>query len=171
MDGKRQAILAEIPRLRRYARALLRDIDAADDLVQDCLERALARIDNWQSGESPRRWLFTLMYHLFVDETRRVKRRNQALPAAAPVGEAATAPEQATVLDLHDVLDALQELSHERRAAIVLVAVEGMSYAEAAAILDVPTGTLMSRVARGRAELRSILDSVARRKTIRVVEK
>jgi RNA polymerase sigma-70 factor, ECF subfamily len=67
MDERRQAIIEEIPRLRRYARALLRDSDAADDLVQDALERALSRMESWTSGDSPRRWLFTIMHHLFVD--------------------------------------------------------------------------------------------------------
>lgn len=172
MDEKKEAILAEIPALRRYARALLRDADAADDLVQDCLERALKRLDNWQSGETPRRWLFTLMHHLFIDEMRKAGRRSRTLSAVQVETEnVAVAPAQLDALDSRDVLDALQELSPERRSAIVLVAVEGMTYAEAATVLDVPTGTLMSRIARGREELRGILDRVRRRKTIRVVEK
>src|SRR5918911_494668 len=79
MDERRQAIIDEIPRLRRYARALLRDRDAADDLVQDSLERALSRMESWTSGESPRRWLFTIMHHLFVDQLRRAKRHVQAV--------------------------------------------------------------------------------------------
>jgi RNA polymerase sigma-70 factor, ECF subfamily len=83
MDEKKTAILAQIPRLRRYARALLRDRDAADDLVQDCLERALTRLDNWRTGENPRRWLFTIMLHLFVDQMRKVNRRGSTLPAEA----------------------------------------------------------------------------------------
>ena len=83
MDEKKAAILGEIPRLRRYARSLLRDRDSADDLVQDCLERALVRLDNWQTGESPRRWLFTIMHHLFIDQMRKVKQARRSRNAAA----------------------------------------------------------------------------------------
>ncbi|TWG94681.1 RNA polymerase sigma-70 factor (ECF subfamily) [Mesorhizobium sp. J18] len=172
MEEKKQAILAEIPNLRRYARALLRDPDAADDLVQDCLERALSRLDNWQTGESPRRWLFTVMHHLFIDEKRRARRRGRTL-VESPAGneDAAVAPVQLDVLASRDVLDALQGISADRRAALLLVAVEGLSYAQAATVLEIPTGTLMSRIARGREELRVLLDRARRRKSIRVVEK
>ncbi|MER8652860.1 RNA polymerase sigma factor, partial [Mesorhizobium sp. M1121] len=91
MDEKQRAILDEIPRLRRYARSLLRDRDSADDLVQDCLERALLRLDNWQKGESPRKWLFTIMHHLFIDQMRKVNRRGEAsmLPLEAGGGPGA----------------------------------------------------------------------------------
>ena len=172
MEEKKQAILAEIPNLRRYARALLRDADAADDLVQDCLERALSKLDNWQTGESPRRWLFTVMHHLFVDEKRRARRRSRTLvESSAGSDDAVVAPVQMDVLASRDVLDALQDLGADRRAALLLVAVEGLSYAEAATVLGIPIGTLMSRIARGREELRGLLDRARRRKTIRVVEK
>ncbi|SEB93793.1 RNA polymerase sigma-70 factor, ECF subfamily [Nitratireductor aquibiodomus] len=171
MDGKRKAIVGEIPGLRRYARALLRDADAADDLVQDCLERAFSRLDNWQTGTSPRRWLFTLMHNLFVDGVRARKRRSELVSGAAvDMRASVSAPEQNGMLDLRDVLDALQEISPERRTAILLVGVEGMSYAEAADVLDIPTGTLMSRVARGRQDLRDILDLARRRRILKAVE-
>jgi RNA polymerase sigma-70 factor (ECF subfamily) len=171
MDGKREAIVREIPGLRRYARALLRDADAADDLVQDCLERAFSRLENWQTGTSPRRWLFTLMHNLFVDGVRARKRRSELVSAAAAdIPQAVSAPEQNSVLDLYDVLDALQEVSPDRRAALLLVGVEGMSYAEAADVLGVPTGTLMSRVARGRQDLREVLDLVRRRRILKAVQ-
>ncbi|MER8645543.1 RNA polymerase sigma factor, partial [Mesorhizobium sp. M1252] len=96
MDEKQRAILDEIPRLRRYARSLLRDRDSADDLVQDCLERALLRLDNWQTGESPRKWLFTIMHHLFIDQMRKVNRRGEAsmLPLEAGGGPPQTPPPQ-----------------------------------------------------------------------------
>ncbi|WP_292893478.1 MULTISPECIES: sigma-70 family RNA polymerase sigma factor [unclassified Nitratireductor] len=171
MDGKREAIVREIPALRRYARALLRDAEAADDLVQDCLERAFSRLENWQTGTSPRRWLFTLMHNLFVDGLRARKRRNELASASiADIPASASTPEQNGVLDLHDVLDALQEVSPDRRAAILLVGVEGMSYAEAADVLDIPTGTLMSRVARGRQDLREVLDLARRRRILKAVQ-
>lgn len=171
MDDKRRAILAELPRLRRYARALMRDADAADDLVQDCMERALVRLDNWQTGESPRRWLFTVMHHLFIDEVRRAGRRAKVHQAASrDLADPVVAATQFDTLASQDVVDALQDLSAERREAIVLVAVEGMSYAEAATVLGIPAGTLMSRIARGRDDLRRMLDDARRRRSIRVVK-
>jgi RNA polymerase sigma-70 factor (ECF subfamily) len=170
MDEKRTAILAEIPRLRRYARALLRDRDAADDLVQDSLERALSRLENWRTGENPRRWLFTIMHHLFVDQTRKVRRRSETMPIEA-VEEMASPATQVENLASREILEALQAISPERRAALVMVAIEGFSYAEAANVLGIPAGTLMSRISRGREELRSLLDHAAQRRTIRVIEK
>ncbi len=172
MDEKKAAILAEIPRLRRYARALLRDRDAADDLVQDSLERALVRMDNWRTGESPRRWLFTIMHHLFIDQVRKVARRGEAALLPLDTSEALSTPAvQAESIASREIIDSLQAISPERRAALVLVAIEGFSYAEAATMLGVPAGTLMSRIARGREELRALLDGQARRRTIRIVEK
>jgi RNA polymerase sigma-70 factor (ECF subfamily) len=172
MDDRKSAILAEIPRLRRYAQALLRERDKADDLVQDTLERALGRMDNWRTGENPRRWLFTIMHHLFVDQVRKISRRGEQALLPLDSNEALAQP--ATQLDSIaslDIMDALQAISPERRAALLIVGVEGFSYAEAANVLGIPAGTLMSRIARGREELRGLLDDSARRRTIRVVEK
>ena len=107
MDEKKTAILAESPRLRRYARALLRDRDAADDLVQDSLERALTRLDNWRTGENPRRWLFTIMHHLFVDQMRKVSRRGGN--ATVPVEAAENLPSAATQQDSFAVRDILDD--------------------------------------------------------------
>ena len=172
MELRRAAILAEIPRLRRYARALLRDVDAADDLVQDCLERALKRIENWRTGDSPRRWLFTIMHHLFVDQARSRKRRAGAGMVTLEEGEALASPSvSGGGLAALEIMEALQAIAPERRAALLMVAVEGFSYAEAAQVLGVPAGTLMSRIARGRDELRALLDDGARRRAIRVVSK
>ena len=172
MDDKRTAILAEIPRLRRYARTLLRGKDSSDDLVQDTLERALAKMENWQTGENPRRWLFTIMHHLFVDQTRRRSRRGENTMLSLDDNEALGQPsQQQETAESREILDALAALSPERRAAIVLVGVEGFSYAEAAAMLEVPAGTVMSRIARGREEMRRLLDDNARRRTLKVVEK
>jgi RNA polymerase sigma-70 factor (ECF subfamily) len=171
MDDRKAAIVSEIPRLRRYARALLRDRDGADDLVQDCLERALTRLDNWQSGESPRRWLFTIMHHLFIDRMRKVRRRGETAMLPLDADEAMVAPaEQFDNAASREIVDALQAIGPDRRAALVLVSIEGFSYAEAANILGVPAGTLMSRIARGREELRGLLDDSSRRRAIRIVE-
>jgi RNA polymerase sigma-70 factor (ECF subfamily) len=172
MDQRRAAILAEIPRLRRYARALLRNRDSADDLVQDCLERALGKLDGWRTGDNPRRWLFTIMHHLFVDQMRREKRRGEAAMLPIEASEAMAVPaHQAESVASHEILDALQAISPDRRTALLMVAVEGFSYAEAANVLGVPAGTLMSRIARGREELRTILEDGSRRRAIRVIEK
>jgi RNA polymerase sigma-70 factor (ECF subfamily) len=172
MNDRKAAILAEMPRLRRYARALLRDSDAADDLVQDCLERALLRLDNWQTGESPRRWLFTIMHHLFIDQMRRARRRSEVVMLTLDDSEALSSPAlQAESVASREIVDALQAVSPDRRAALLMVGIEGFSYAEAATILGIPAGTLMSRIARGREELRGLLDDTARRRMIRVVER
>lgn len=171
MKDRQKAILAEIPRLRRYARSLMRDSDRADDLVQDCLERAFKRMENWQTGENPRRWLFTIMHNIFIDTVRKEQRRGEVIPISDMDGsQAKSGAEQHEKLVARDVLDALQQIDPDRRAALTLVAVEGFSYAEAAGILDVPAGTLMSRIARGRDELRSLLSDPGRNRTIRVVE-
>lgn len=172
MDQKRAAILAEIPRLRRYARALLRTSDAADDLVQDALERALSRMENWRIGESPRRWLFAIMHNLFIDQKRRAGRRNEGAMLPLEDREAQAQPSiQSESPESREILDTLQSIAPERRAAIVLVGIEGFSYAEAAELLGVPAGTVMSRISRGREELRRLLDDGARRRSFKVVEK
>jgi RNA polymerase sigma-70 factor (ECF subfamily) len=171
MDDRRRAILEEIPRLRRYARALLKEPDRADDLVQDCLERALGHLENWRTGESPRKWLFTIMHHIFIDTIRKEKRRGEDTILPLDESEAMSVPaSQAEDAASREVLQALQAISPERRSAILMVAIEGFSYAEASAILGVPAGTLMSRIARGRDDLRAILDGGARRRAIRVVD-
>jgi RNA polymerase sigma-70 factor (ECF subfamily) len=171
MDDRRKAILEEIPGLRRYARALLRDRDAADDLIQDCLERALSRLDNWHTGENPRRWLFTIMHNIFLDQVRRDRRHGVDRAVALDAREAQAVPAvQSGAAESLEILDALQAISPDRRAAILMVSVEGFSYAEASAILGVPAGTLMSRIARGREDLRALLETDQRRRSIRVVE-
>ncbi len=112
------------------------------------------------------------MHHLFVDQMRKVSRRGGN--ATVPVEAAENLPSAATQQDsfaVRDILDALEAISPERRAAIMMVAVEGFSYAEAANILGIPAGTLMSRIARGREELRGLLDDAARRRTFRIVER
>jgi len=160
MNDRRQAIVEEIPRLRRYARMLLTDSDAADDLVEHSLERALSRMQSWTSGDSLRRGLFKIMHHLVVDQSRRTDRHVHAL-TAMPVDEVASV----------EMLSALQQIDLERSAALVLVAVEGLSYTDAANVLGISTSMLVSRIAAGWEELRSILDDFSRRKAIKVVQK
>lgn len=152
--NKAAAIAAEIPRLRRYARGLVGDAAAADDLVQDCLVRALANQAQWCEGASPRGWLFKILYHLHVDAHRRARRR----PLHVDFDEAAkslVSPEGGGDQAL-DIDDALARLPDEQRQVLLLVALEGLSYAETADVLDVPIGTVMSRISRARDRLRGI---------------
>ncbi|MER9299260.1 sigma-70 family RNA polymerase sigma factor [Mesorhizobium sp. M0621] len=160
-DERRRAIVEEIPRLRGYARALMRDRDAADDLVQDSLERALSRMANWTVGDTPRSWLLTIMHNLFIDQLRRAKRHAQAVTTISKTIDAIAMSPEAERLVSVDVFSALQQINPERRAALVLVAVEGLSYDDASKALGIPAGTLASRIVRGREELRSILEGVA----------
>lgn len=154
-----EAIAAEIPRLRRYARALVGGEPEADDLVQDTLERALSRIHLWREGDNPRRWLFTILHNLHVDRIRGRMR----LPAHAELDPAVPDPASRPTdgVTSCEVSAALQQLSREHREVLLLVALEGLSYAETAAILSVPIGTVMSRLARARERMRILLDREA----------
>jgi RNA polymerase sigma-70 factor, ECF subfamily len=156
LEFRRDAVAAEIPRLRRYARALLGDDVEADDLIQDTLERALARIDQWRQGDSPRKWLFSILHNLHVDSLRRKSRRPPHVGLeSVGVEQSAPAADGASGRDLDR---ALQLLSGEQRKVVLLVGLEGLSYAETAEVLEIPIGTVMSRLARGRERLRSLMD-------------
>ncbi len=148
----------QIPALRRYARGLTGDADAADDLVQDCLERALSRWGLFRVGEDLRPWLFTILRNLHLDRLRRDRRRGRDVDL-----DAADLPAQAADQDagfgVRDALAALDLLPEEQKSLLLLVGVEDLSYAEAARVLGVPVGTVMSRLARGRQRLRAILAS------------
>jgi RNA polymerase sigma-70 factor (ECF subfamily) len=153
-------ILAEIPRLRRYAFVLLRDQGSADDLVQDTLERALSRQKLFQPGTNLRAWLFTIMHNMHVNAVIKARR---APPAGttddiAESHRSAVPPSQGDRLMLRDLERALDTLSEEQRSVVLLIGVEGLSYAETASVLDVPVGTVMSRLARGRSRLRSLMN-------------
>jgi len=150
-----RAILAELPRLRRYARAMLGDRAAADDLVQDTLERAWRQIAQWQAGRELRPWLFGIMHNLRVDQLRRGRLATAELDDSAEA--VATRPTQSDHLEVMDLEAALRQLPEEQRAVLLLVGVEAMSYAEIAEALAIPLGTVMSRLARGRERLRQIL--------------
>jgi len=161
------AILAEIPRLRRYARAMLGDRAAADDLVQDTLERAWARLHQWRAGSDMRAWLFGIMHNLRVDQLRRPRLATQSLDAddyAVP-----TRPTQNDALELRDLESALDHLPDEQREVLLLVALDEMSYADVSATLGIPLGTVMSRLSRGRERLRLIMDGQLPTTRLRVV--
>lgn len=147
-------LIQHIPRLRRYARALAGDAARADDLVQDTLERALVKLDLWRPGSDLRAWLFTLMHNLFVNQIR------SGGPTHCELDEAADVPvrgAQADGLAVRDIHSALARLPSEQREVILLVGLEQFSYADAARVLGVPVGTVMSRLSRGRERLREIM--------------
>jgi RNA polymerase sigma-70 factor, ECF subfamily len=148
----------QIPRLRRYARALTRDASRADDLVQDTLLRALNKQHLWQEGTNLRAWLFTLMHNQHINDVRRSNRDggNVDVTEMAAVLVANTDP--AASRKLRELERALGLLPLEQREAILLVGLEGMRYDEAAVIAGVPIGTIRSRLSRGREALRHILD-------------
>jgi RNA polymerase sigma-70 factor, ECF subfamily len=148
----------EIPRLRRYARALTRDVSRADDLVQDTLVRAIAKQHHWQCATDLHAWLFTLMHNQNVNGVRRSVREGIAVEFddKVPLPTAATDPTGR--LSLRDLDRALACISEEQRRVILLIGLEGTSYEEAATILDVPVGTIRSRVFRGRESLRKLMN-------------
>ncbi|HEX3860992.1 MAG TPA: sigma-70 family RNA polymerase sigma factor [Stellaceae bacterium] len=148
----------EIPRLRRYARALTRDVTRADDLVQSCLTRAIAKQHLWEPGTDLRAWLFTILHNQHVNDVRRSVREgiNVAIEDAAPV--LTVQPNAMAALQLRDLEAAIAKLSEEQRQVILLVGLEGMRYEEVAEILHVPVGTVRSRLSRGREQLRRMME-------------
>ena len=153
-------IEAEIPRLRRYARALTRDIVMADDLVQDCLTRALGKLHLWQQGTDLRAWLFTILHNQYVNHVRRSVREGAAVGLSDSEPLLTRAPHQGQRLELRDLERAIAKLPQEQKSVILLVGLEGMRYEEVAAVLDVPVGTIRSRLSRGREALRRLMGIV-----------
>jgi len=155
-DAVSAQIVALLPRLRRYARTLTHHREDADDLVQLAIERALARIDQWRRDQRLDGWMFGIVRNAWIDEVRSRSRWNRVLApeeAGIDVGVATTeaAAERMTVEA------ALARLPEEQRSAVVLVLIEGLAYKEAAHALDIPIGTLTSRLARGREALQALL--------------
>jgi len=164
-------IEACIPALRRYATALLRNREDADDLVHDCLLRALDKLHTRRDDADVRAWLFAIMHNLFISQLRRAKTR----PAGEPLDESHEAvlnarPDQESGLHWRDMVRGLNQLPVEQRAVILLISVEDLSYAEAASVLGIPIGTVMSRLARGRERLRQLVDEGGVRAPLRRVK-
>lgn len=156
-----------IPRLRRYARALTGDASAADDLVQDTLERALVKHSLWREGTDLRAWLFTVMHNVFVNQVRSaaVSRTVQLDDALADRPQ----PQSTDRLEIRDLDAALQMLPEEQRTVMLLVGLEQMTYDEAARVLEVPIGTVMSRLSRGRERLRRLMQGLPETAPLKVV--
>jgi RNA polymerase sigma-70 factor (ECF subfamily) len=148
----------EIPRLRRYARALTRDPSRADDLVQSCLVRALAKSHLWQPGTDLRAWLFTILHNQHVNDVRRSVREGISVPVEDVAPVLTVQSTQGASLQLRDLDRALTRLPEEQRQVLLLVGLEGMRYEEVAMVLDVPVGTVRSRLSRGREMLRRLMD-------------
>ena len=148
----------EIPRLRRYARALTRDAARADDLVQSCLVRAISKEHLWQAGTDLRAWLFTILHNQNVNEVRRSAREGVTVAVDDLASVLAMAPSAGALLQLRDLERAIRLLPEEQRQVILLVGLEGMRYEEVAAVLDIPIGTVRSRLSRGRETLRRLMD-------------
>jgi RNA polymerase sigma factor (sigma-70 family) len=143
-----------IPRLRRYARALTGDRSGADDLVQDTLERAWAKLHLYRRGTDLRAWLFTVMHNVYVNRVRAARPTD---PLDEEMAELAQRPSQGDALVVRDLDRALARLPEEQRAVVLLVAIEDMSYDEVARTLDIPIGTVMSRLSRAREKLRGMM--------------
>jgi RNA polymerase sigma-70 factor (ECF subfamily) len=163
MSEYHRLVEQQIPRLRRYARALTRSRDRADDLVQDTLSRALDKQHLWQPGTNLGAWLFTIMHNQNVNNVRRDVRESAAVDiewvsATLPATTDPSASRKMVELDR-----ALARLPLEQRQVILLVGLEGMSYEDAAGILVIPVGTVRSRLSRGRDALRKLLDTEERR--------
>jgi RNA polymerase sigma factor (sigma-70 family) len=155
-------IEACIPALRRYAAALLHTRESADDLVHDCLVRALDKLDTRRGDADVRAWLFSIMHNLFISQLRRTKARaaRDALDELH-VANASMYPDQENGLRRRDLVRSLNRLPVEQRTVVLLVSVGDLSYAEAASVLGIPIGTVMSRLSRGRAQLREMVNGEA----------
>lgn len=152
-----------IPALRRYALALMRDRAAADDLVQDCLERAISRWHQRRRDDDARAWIFTILHHLAMTRLRRSAQRPVHVglddPGAASLSSAAS---QEDGLLHRDLVNGLAQLPDEQRTVLLLVTVEQLSYADVARVLDVPVGTVMSRLSRARERLARLMSAEPR---------
>ena len=151
----------QIPALRRYARALIRDRDAADDLVQDCLERAVGRWHQWRQEGNPRAWLFSILHNLAMNRFAKGGPVRQVAIEDADESSLARPAQQPDRIQHRDLLRALDQLNEAQRSVLLLVGVEDLSYAEAARVLDVPIGTVMSRLSRAREQLAQIMEGSA----------
>jgi RNA polymerase sigma-70 factor (ECF subfamily) len=152
-----EQIVALLPRLRRFARNLTRNPHDADDVVQIAVERALTRLDQWRRDARLDSWMFKIVRNAWIDELRARGRRDKIF-APAEAGENVGAASMEHETEMMSVQSAMARLPEDQRIAVSLVLVEGLPYKEAAEVLDVPVGTLTSRLARGREALQAILE-------------
>jgi RNA polymerase sigma-70 factor, ECF subfamily len=151
-----EQIVTLLPRLRRFARNLTRNPHDADDVVQIALERALTRLHQWHRDARLDSWMFKIVRNAWIDELRSRARRDKIF-LGAEAGDSIGTDSMARETDLLSVQSAMARLPEDQREAVSLVLVEGLPYREAAEVLDVPIGTLTSRLARGREALQALL--------------
>ncbi|AMC33921.1 RNA polymerase sigma factor [Janthinobacterium sp. B9-8] len=161
-------LLNMLPRLRRYARALVRHKEEADDLVQDTLERAWLKSSLWRGVSDMRAWLFSIMHNLHADGVRRPRIHTVELDDNTP--EIPIAARQGEQLAMRDLQAALNQLPDEQREILLLVALEEMAYADIATTLNIPMSTVMSRLSRGRERLRIVLETQAEPVRLKIVK-
>jgi len=163
-DHLRRDLIGLMPRLRRFAYAISGSMDKGDDLVQTACEKALSRLDQFQEGTRFDSWMFRIIQNSWIDETRRTRTRgvqiDPELAALSDHGKGARLAEDRMMLAT--VRAAMAALPEDQRAALALVAIEGLSYKEAADVLDIPVGTVMSRLSRARARLAELVRPAAR---------
>ena len=155
MDGMNAIVTEQIPRLRRYARALTGDRTQADDLVQDTLERAWSKLHMWRRDSDMRAWMFSIMHNTFINHIR--KKQPVTVSMDEDALDVPTRATQEDTLHMRDLDSAIAKLPHEYREVILLIGLEQMSYEEVAKVLAIPMGTVMSRLSRGRERLRNIM--------------
>lgn len=154
-----QQLVELLPRLRRFAHGLCRNASEADDLVQQTAERALRARNQWQPGTRLDSWLYRILRNLWVDAARASSRRlkhEQPGDEALDIVDPAASPDAA--LELGQAMAAMQRLPEEQREVVMLILVEGFGYREAAELLDLPIGTVSSRLVRGRTALLTLLE-------------
>ena len=168
MLNESDQVIACIPRLRRYARALVGDRGTADDLVQDTLERGWNKLASWRRGSDMRAWLFGIMHNLHVDQVRKRVVDTDVYDEHTP--EMPTRATQSDRLEIRDLDSALRQLPAEQREILLLVALEQMTYDEVATTLSIPLGTVMSRLSRAREKLRAVMEGRSHVSPLKVVK-
>lgn len=155
MHDERHSVEEHITALRRYARILTGNSTDSDDLVQECLTKALSKVTRWKEIKNVRSFLFTIMHNLHIDRIRReANGRSNVSFDAVGENQFSCSPRQAVMLELQEIHDALQKLPREQRETLLLVSLDGMTYREVSDVMSVPVGTVMSRLSRGREALR-----------------
>ncbi len=154
-------LISHVPVLRRYARGLVHNKTDADDLVQDCLVRALSKMHLFQPGTNLKAWLLSIVHNIFLDGTRRAKRTREFATAVTAMDQGnVTRPNQFHRIEIMDIGKALAALPAAQRSTLLLIALQGLSYEETAKITGVPVGTVRSRLSRGRSALTVMMNGV-----------
>jgi RNA polymerase sigma-70 factor (ECF subfamily) len=156
MSDIKNEIVRHIPHLRRFARGLVNSVDVADDLVQDCLERAWTKREQWDSRRDMRPWLFTILHNIYANNVRRYK-RTPSMVSYPELEAVAASPDEQIDLTMTDLQRALDQVSDEHREILLLIGLEQMSYKDSAEVLGIPIGTVMSRLTRARKRLRELM--------------